>query len=1091
MACLTNVTNLHRFMWVRLRMQAVRLETTVEGMIQALTSFPKGLSAAYTKLLEKMENENTVEHDAAMAVIKWLVYSCVECSPDTVIQALQIKTSTIEAFEGIRGMELSRLLEICRNLVFFDQETRVIHLPHGSLKQYLQTPSNYDHWKPDEVRSWIAELCLQVLMSDEYQKHQALDCPAPQLRAYAVFNWAEHLRQTQKRSDALNDLWKGFLNINNEQYCRWAIQIRMTHSVLTGKENRPISPLWTACFYQLYDIFKALLADGADPNCHNSSGQALAHYCIQNGLDDFLNRLIDTIKISNAAGTEVDQASKVEGTTTDEKYESVRRSDLHPSFDVNAADSQGRTALFHASLLGNESIVQRLLGTKMCEVNLRDENGDNPLLIVASTGNIFIMKHLLAQDSLELNQKNEEGDTALLLATRLGFEGFVKTFLQLAADRYQRRGGSAEQSIDPTGSKMTLKITSDLQLDINCTDDLNRTPLMKAVEINHLNLVKILLKEEGLDLGVKSQYGFTALSYAAWNGYTKIIEAMLGSDKVLQQHLEFKDEDGFTPLALAAWCGYSEIVKLLLEKGADVNTRDNCGCTPLRLASYRGMQGVVREILQRKDVDFKTTNDAETTALKSATEGGYSDIIGDLLRKFITEDETDFKDEDGNNLLLLASIHGQTEVVKLLLLDKRCSDLKYVNKGGLTALEGAIKGGHTEIIRLLCESNADIEGFESYGSVMLSLAQNGPFSLFKSLLELNSDDKLEDRDEEGNDVLMRATIGGNEDIVKLLLDQRKYDPNVPNCEGLTALHIASAAKHWQILKLLHTKGAGMDSTKGLLAAALDGKNEIFQMLLEDYDDKEVLDHKDEDGDTVLLLAAIGGNVEIMRSLLNPHRCEIDYANKRGETALTLAISHRHPEVANLLLDRGVKRNISKINGWTPLHLAASTGDQNLIRRLLSYDDVDPKALTRHGSTPLLVAAETGVPEVVKLLLEKYEPRIEIPDMDEDGDMVLQAAAYSGSKETVDILLDHGKGNINHLNKAGETALIMAVTQGHKEVVQSLLGTEGIDVEIKNSDDESAFDIVNYKAMLWGEEGQHSEILTLLTAFADKSLSNGS
>ena len=45
-----------------------------------------------------------------------------------------------------------------------------------------------------------------------------------------------------------------------------------------------------------------------------------------------------------------------------------------------------------------------------------------------------------------------------------------------------------------------------------------------------------------------------------------------------------KDEDGVTPLHYAAEGGYNEIVELLIDKGANVNAKDENGATPLDLA---------------------------------------------------------------------------------------------------------------------------------------------------------------------------------------------------------------------------------------------------------------------------------------------------------------------------------------------------------------------------------------------------------------------------------------------------------------------------------------------------------------------------
>jgi len=65
----------------------------------------------------------------------------------------------------------------------------------------------------------------------------------------------------------------------------------------------------------------------------------------------------------------------------------------------------------------------------------------------------------------------------------------------------------------------------------------------------------------------------------------------------------------------------------------------------------------------------------------------------------------DLRDAKGNTLLMLASYHGRTEVVKLLLKAGASVDLR--NDKGQTPLGGVAFKGHVEIATLLLDAGAD------------------------------------------------------------------------------------------------------------------------------------------------------------------------------------------------------------------------------------------------------------------------------------------------------------------------------------------------------------------------------------------------
>jgi hypothetical protein len=104
------------------------------------------------------------------------------------------------------------------------------------------------------------------------------------------------------------------------------------------------------------------------------------------------------------------------------------------------------------------------------------------------------------------------------------------------------------------------------------------------------------LLKSGHDLDVKDTYNQTPLSWAARNGYEAVVKLLLEKGA----ELESKDNRyGQTPLSWAAGSGHEAVVKLLLEKGAELESKSRNGQTPLSWAAEDGHEAVVKLLLEK------------------------------------------------------------------------------------------------------------------------------------------------------------------------------------------------------------------------------------------------------------------------------------------------------------------------------------------------------------------------------------------------------------------------------------------------------------------------------------------------------------
>ena len=88
---------------------------------------------------------------------------------------------------------------------------------------------------------------------------------------------------------------------------------------------------------------------------------------------------------------------------------------------------------------------------------------------------------------------------------------------------------------------------------------------------------------------------------------------------------------GRTPLMLAAFRGHTAAVINHLERGADVNARDEDGDTALMFAAYRGHALVVAMLLQYGANVYARARNGWTA--KKAAQAGLHEHIADMLQR--------------------------------------------------------------------------------------------------------------------------------------------------------------------------------------------------------------------------------------------------------------------------------------------------------------------------------------------------------------------------------------------------------------------------------------------------------------------------
>ncbi|KAM4733881.1 ankyrin repeat domain-containing protein 26 isoform 3-T4 [Anableps anableps] len=176
------------------------------------------------------------------------------------------------------------------------------------------------------------------------------------------------------------------------------------------------------------------------------------------------------------------------------------------------------------------------------------------------------------------------------------------------------------------------------------------------------------------------------------------------------------------------------------------------------------------------------------------------------------------------------------------------------------------------------------------------------------------------------------------DLAKLKQLAKKNDINQLDKENRTALHIACATGHIEVVQFLVDSKAKLDlrdsQNRSALMKAVQGQHERCVSILLENDANPNL--ADINGNTALHLAANIPSISTAALLLQ-HGAEINAQNMEGFTPLTVAVREDRIEMAEYLLKETADVNSLDREQRSPLMLAASSGQHSMVKLLLQFD----------------------------------------------------------------------------------------------------------------------------------------------------------
>ncbi len=437
----------------------------------------------------------------------------------------------------------------------------------------------------------------------------------------------------------------------------------------------------------------------------------------------------------------------------------------------------------------------------------------------------------------------------------------------------------------------------------------------------------------------------------------------------------------------------------------------------LRLRLYKAIENkksTLRQIIRliAEGALIKLENEQDfCSPLFVAAQAGRADIVRLLLDA--GADVVDFVEDgwccDGpHTALSVAALRGHTHVVQALIkaaeADKKRPDLE-------GALRSAVYAGNADIIRLLLDAGAEVDGprmlIWSRLQKQLQLPRKDlPVSFMSMALHADRQDTIKlwrwcrVRQRRDESPLSLAIKTERRDIIDMLLDAGA-DINYIAHEHDSPLGLAARIGNTELMQHLIDRGANVNGAKAVLH-------------------------------TPLIAAAREGCVESVRFLLD-HGADVN-AGTASCTPLTAAARYAKEQfvpVARILLEAGA--DVNAVAGlYTPLTAAVNAECIDGTRLLLDAGADVNKAIGRN--TPLIIAAETGNTELVRLLLDAGA---DVNKASKATTPLIAAASIGGNAQTVKLLLDAG-ADVNRASEDATPLIAAAFNHGNVQTVKLLL-----------------------------------------------------
>ncbi len=621
-----------------------------------------------------------------------------------------------------------------------------------------------------------------------------------------------------------------------------------------------------------------------------------------------------------------------------------------------------------------------------------------------------ITTHIRAGANIET--KDKKGKTALMIVSQYGNKNELEYFLGKRPDIHaiDKEGFSALFASARSGNFENFELLYRRKANINTLSKQNETIFMIACIEGRRDLIQFIF-DKGIEINAVNSKGESALAYAVRGNNIEIINFLINNNI----NINMIDNDGnLPPLFLAAEHGHVDVLKLLLEKGINVNHRNNINLNACHIAIKHDKPEFLQELIKHGADIHATFGIQKTTLLIFASKKKKSKTVNYLLTQSV---DVNFRDADNKSALCYAIELSCFEIVEQLFYIT-----EYTNEELESYLHIAVDNNDIDTVRLIIRVIKDINvtrlktpiGGNTINDViectaLMIAAQKKNIKIVELLLSSGATP---------NDAIFIAVLNNEIKIVELLLKQGA-DPNLIDSNGDSLLYVASLKKiDKKIINILKRYGA-------VSATSIKANTLGHQVVVPPAKTTINTDNCEIDNATILKLmySASNGKIDDVTKIVSQYNC-VNVKDNNGATTLMHASYYGQNEIVTFLVNNGANINEVDKHNFTALMHASFTGNSDIATLLINCGanlDIGTNCNTEiSGVTALMFASILNHSTVVKILLDAGV-NINMPDS--KGTTALIYAAQIKNSKIYNMLIDYGADDTVKNNKGHTAATI--------------------------------------------------------------------